>query len=1412
MPQVILYPLDLTGKHPDNKVVGEIIGPAAPGNRAFVLRHGAFYTRNLVIRRKDTNVVLQPRVDYKAVQLEIDATLASGLQACQVIIVEPSAFGVELLVDLQYVGGQYSTTTTAIREMLDALDLDGRVIRWGDIIGKPEGFKPAPHFHDIGDVYGFEFVVAALEGIRNAILMGDVRAWDEFRDYVDNQDQILAAQIQDLSDRLDAHLRDYNNPHRTNKGHTGLGNVENLPLATEQIAREGISNVHYLTPYLAKILMDEHASRRDNPHGTNKGHVGLGLVDNFATATIAIALAGTSNIHFLTPAGMAAFVEAKLEGFTGGGGFIQPPAPGFSYTGNLSSPSNVPHVITFSNQTNQGTNAIVSTTWDFGDGTTFNGQTPPPHTYTFAEASKAFTVTLTVKDTDGIERAATRNFTLVKTAALVPPTVSFTVVGELTFVEPRSTTSIQFNKNVTPGSAQVVHYRLENLTTGDFMEHGPSDGAYFPWNFTQDTNGSRTYRFKLTATDSNGFAGTFEENVTITRQALITPPTPAIKYTGATSAYTGNPIVLSFDDNTTMGNQPITAYNWRFSNGQTYAGRTPGQISFNVAKPGGTIWAELTVTAGGQTYVKTENITVTVMDAPINPPSVSIQRSGSLTITSGTTTTLTFTTNGTTAGTGSLVSASWAWGDGTTINPNNLDSQTKTYTVLPGESKTFTVSLTVRNSNNLETTGTTTFTITNSDAVPQPSGDWTYSGQTNVQNPSNPNVSFSAAFSASPFTVSNIDWDFGDGTFGTGANTSHVYNVPIGTHNFNVRCVVYSSGGTSVTVTKTITVTKSDIPPSVADFTVGGSTSVTEPTNHSITVTDASSAGGSTITSWSWNWGDGSANSTGKAPGAHTYTVAAGQTKSFTIVLTITDALGRTSTKSQSITLTKLVSAGPTASFNATPNNSNEPYDPSVSVTDTSVGGGAAITGYSWNWGDGTTATGKSPGTKTYTGVPVGSSRDFTITLTVTDALGKTSTATRTVTVRKYAASSPDVSISTSGSTTVAHNQTHSITFGCTASGGTPGYSYAWNINGAAYSTRNPGAITFSVPAGTTRNFSASVTVTDSLGYTGYDSVTITLTKGAVPVGPKSQMSLSGATTVAHNQTHSITCTDASTPGSSAIVGWEWDFGDGNFSGSKNPGAKTYAVNPGTSATFPMRLTVVDANGLGDVSYNSLVLTKNAIPVAPTAHFTFAPANEDGWYTVNHDQTHTITFDGSGSPPGSSPITSYRWTIDGAQVSTAASFSRSFTVAPGSRLDISVQLTVTNAQGLSSTVGHGFFLQKNAAPATNPKVKANVTWSSTSTHINYNASGQVVELAGGAPITKWEWTGEYILWGTDIELETYIFQVSDVQNPGSGSLGSFRPMATGGRRQVDATIWLTVTDSNGKTASDSSSYSDSFYR
>lgn len=308
VPPIVQYPFDLSGASPTNRIEGERRTVAINTERCFVTEAGPFYTESFVIYNDDTGEELRPVDDYLLVQPFPQASLRTGKDVqCAVVI--KAAAPINLRYNYQVVGGEFSWNLQGLADLIAELNLDERPVKWGAVVGRPHAYPPAPHIHDIGDTYGWEYVVWQLERITYAILTGDEASHEELRQQMRMIRDELQANIDAVDDKIDTHLLDFNNPHRTTKAQVGLSDVDNFATASSAEALAGVVNNRFMTPSLTTVLSTriaeeevlEHASRVDNPHNTTKDQVGLGNVDNYLTATQAEAEAGVLNTRFMTP-------------------------------------------------------------------------------------------------------------------------------------------------------------------------------------------------------------------------------------------------------------------------------------------------------------------------------------------------------------------------------------------------------------------------------------------------------------------------------------------------------------------------------------------------------------------------------------------------------------------------------------------------------------------------------------------------------------------------------------------------------------------------------------------------------------------------------------------------------------------------------------------------------------------------------------------------------------------------------------------------------------------------------------------------------------------------------------------------------------------------------------------------------
>lgn len=252
----------------------------------------------------------------------------------------------------------------------------------------------------------------------------------------------------------------------------------------------------------------------------------------------------------------------------------------------------------------------------------------------------------------------------------------------------------------------------------------------------------------------------------------------------------------------------------------------------------------------------------------------------------------------------------------------------------------------------------------------------------------------------------------------------------------------------------------------------------------------------------------------------------------------------------------------PTAAFEAAPLSGTSPL--TVTFTDSSDPGVFPITSWKWNFGDGGTSTMQNP-SHTYT-----REGSFAVSLEVTTVIGsdiEVKNALIAVTLLPTAAftGSPR-----SGLVPLTVEFSDAST-----AGSSPITSWEWDFgDGAKSSEQNP-AHTYT-QAGV---FSVSLTVTTAIG-TDLETKSSYVTVSVLPTAHFTAAPSSGAAPL------TVSFCDTSEPGSSPIVSWQWNFGDGGTSTERNP-THIY-LTPGA---YEVSLTVTTAVG-SDVDVDT-------IPVSP---------------------------------------------------------------------------------------------------------------------------------------------------------------------------------------------------------------------
>lgn len=227
-----IYPIDFTAKIATNLASKEEYSIGVGKYRTIVPNKGALYADSIILKEKVGNKELIRGTDYECLYTYTDLIRqASGKEVVGAIVVFNQSAKSDLVLTYQFVGGPYSSSALAISQAIEALSLDDRDVLYENLINKPDYFIPAPHVHDIGDVFGFEYIINMLASIREAVLIGDNAVNNAIKASIEALELLL-------TNKLNAHLADMANPHGTTAHQTGTYNYQEIDDELQRIAVE----------------------------------------------------------------------------------------------------------------------------------------------------------------------------------------------------------------------------------------------------------------------------------------------------------------------------------------------------------------------------------------------------------------------------------------------------------------------------------------------------------------------------------------------------------------------------------------------------------------------------------------------------------------------------------------------------------------------------------------------------------------------------------------------------------------------------------------------------------------------------------------------------------------------------------------------------------------------------------------------------------------------------------------------------------------------------------------------------------------------------------------------------------------------------------------------------------------------
>lgn len=223
MPE-ITYPLDTSGRAITNLISNELhtVSEANFRDYFFIVPNFApFYINGFVLKfhLNGEERILTEGIDYSFALPYIAGTRSVGIPLYGAITLNNLDIAGILETTYQCLGGQWIANRLYVLQYLAEKAYNPRTTIWDVVTDKPEIFAPTPHYQDYATFYGQEELVAAIGRVGDAI----------------------------AASRPELAFIEYITTHPPTADVIGLGNVANLPLATDEEVAARLPVDKYIT-------------------------------------------------------------------------------------------------------------------------------------------------------------------------------------------------------------------------------------------------------------------------------------------------------------------------------------------------------------------------------------------------------------------------------------------------------------------------------------------------------------------------------------------------------------------------------------------------------------------------------------------------------------------------------------------------------------------------------------------------------------------------------------------------------------------------------------------------------------------------------------------------------------------------------------------------------------------------------------------------------------------------------------------------------------------------------------------------------------------------------------------------------------------------------------------------------------
>jgi len=196
----VRYPLDLSGRALSNKVTHEPYSLAAKPLRSLVPTYSPFFGNSVEIVDANGRPATLG-LDYKFLDLmSVASAMTDNQLIYRTILITNAAVAATGTISYQAVGGNFQQSASITQALIDNLARDTRPPSYENILNRPAGLTPTDHYQSANTLIGLEYLVEAINTLRDCVLMGDSVGHEALYAYVDSQVNMMKLAITTYQD------------------------------------------------------------------------------------------------------------------------------------------------------------------------------------------------------------------------------------------------------------------------------------------------------------------------------------------------------------------------------------------------------------------------------------------------------------------------------------------------------------------------------------------------------------------------------------------------------------------------------------------------------------------------------------------------------------------------------------------------------------------------------------------------------------------------------------------------------------------------------------------------------------------------------------------------------------------------------------------------------------------------------------------------------------------------------------------------------------------------------------------------------------------------------------------------------------------------------------------------------------